>query len=237
MLRNDYLMYGDISSKDYQIGIYGDALAQAPQKDEEFISVPGRNGDLIVDNGKYKNITVTYKAYLIDEYHSNIKGFRNVLLSQSGYCKLHDTINPSEYRLAKALPFDITEYGVLRAAEFTLQFNCKPQRFLVEGDIPIEITSASSIFSPYEEDAKPLIRAYGTGSFTMNGVTVTINSANGYTDIDCDLQEAYKDTLATNCNANIVLTNGAFPYLQTGANAISLSGITKLIVYPKWWIL
>lgn len=237
MLRNDYLTYGDTDSRFYGVGIYGDQLAKAPERDQKFIEVPGRDGDLILDNGRYKNITVSYKAYIIENYNENIMGLRNALMSKKGYQRLQDTINPEEYRLAKAIPFDIKEYGVLRAGEFTMQFICKPQRFLVDGDIPLEFTSSASILNQYEEDAKPLIRAYGTGSFSIGGVTVQITSANVYTDIDCELQEAYKDTLATNCNGNIVLTDGVFPVLSHGENQITMSGITKLVITPRWWII
>lgn len=235
-MRNDFFTFGDIDSKLYEVGIYGDKLADPPERDREYISVPGKNGDIIVDNGRYNNKVVTYKAYIINKYNANIAGLRNALLSYKDYQRLEDTVNPDEFRMAVALPFEVDEVGVLRAGEFTIQFNCKPQRYLKSGEQDIEITSNTSIFSEYTEPALPLIRAYGTGSFTIGGITVQITSANSYTDIDCELMEAYKDTLATNCNANIVLTNGKFPQLNSGDNAITLSGITKLIIKPRWWI-
>lgn len=236
-MRKDYLIYGDVDTRAFGVGIFGDQLAKAPERDQEFVKVPGRDGDLILDNGRYNNITVSYKAYIIDNYNENIKGLRNALMSRKGYQRLQDTVNPEEYRLAKAIPFEIDEHGVLRAAEFTMQFICKPQRFLVAGDIPIEVTGSATILNQYEESAKPLIRAYGTGSFSIGGISVQITSANGYTDIDCELQEAFKDTLATNRNSYIVLPQGKFPVLAPGENAVTISGLTKLEITPRWWIL
>lgn len=236
-MRKDYLIYGDVDTRAFGVGIFGDQLAKAPERDQEFVKVPGRDGDLILDNGRYNNITVSYKAYIIDNYNENIKGLRNALMSRKGYQRLQDTVNPEQYRLAKAIPFEIDEHGVLRAAEFTMQFICKPQRFLVDGDIPIEVTGATSLLNQYEESAKPLIRAYGTGSFAIGDVSVQITSANEYTDIDCELQEAFKDTLATNCNSNIILPQEVFPLLAHGENEITLDGITKLKITPRWWIL
>lgn len=234
-MRKDHFIYGGVDSRNFGVGIYGDQLANPPERDEEHIEVPGKNGDVIIDNGRYKNQTVPYKAYIINNYNSNIMGLRNALISQKGYQRLEDSINPDEFRMAKALPFEVEEVGVLRAGQFTIAFNCKPQRYLKDGEIPIEVTATSSIYNFQSETALPLIRAYGTGSFTIGGVTVQINSANGYTDLDCELQEAYKDTLATNCNGNIVLTNGKFPSLAPGANTITLSSITKLVITPRWW--
>ena len=103
------------------------------------------------------------------------------------------------------------------------------------GEQSFEITGASSIYNPYAETAKPLIRAYGTGTFSIGGVSVQITAADTYTDIDCDLEEAYKDTLATNKNPYVKATT--YPELKPGTNAVALSGITKLVITPRWWIL
>lgn len=236
-MRDDYLIFGDIDTRTYHVGIYGDQLASAPERDQEFVEVPGHNGDMILDNGRYKNIVVSYKAYIIKDYDVNIKGFRNALLAPSGYTRLQDTIHPDEFRLAKALPWEVDEYGILKAGEFTMQFNCKPQRFLIEGEYPIDVTANTTILSSSNQIAKPLIRAYGTGTFSINGISVQVTSASGYTDIDCDLQECYKDTLATNCNGNVILAQGRFPELAPGENAIVMSGFSKLEIIPRWWIL
>ena len=236
MLRYDYFLFGDVDTRDYQVGIYGDQLAAVPERDITKISVPGKNGDLTIDNGRYKNITVPYKAYIINNYNANIRGLRNALLSKIGYQRLEDTVNPEEFRVARALPFEVDEVGILRAGEFKLEFDCKPQRFLKSGEQTIEVTGSTTIHNEHMP-SKPLIRAYGTGSFSIAGITVRITSASSYTDIDCDLEECYKGTLATNCNGNVVLSNGKFPILKNGENAITLSGITKLEIIPRWWIL
>ena len=63
-----------------------------------------------------------------------------------------------------------------------------------------------------------------------------ITGASGtYTDLDCELMEAYKDTLATSKNANITLTDGKFFSLIPGANTISFTGLSKIEITPKWW--
>ena len=234
MHRNDCLIFDDINTLEFGVGLYGDQLADPPERDREYVSVPGRDGDLIIDNGRYKNITLNYKAYIIKDYNVNIRGLRNALNSKKGYKRLEDSINVEEYRMAEALPFEVDEYGILRAGELTISFNCKPQRFLKSGEQAIEFTAAGSIHNEYMP-SKPLIRAYGTGSFTISGVSVQITTANEYTDIDCELMEAYKGS--TNCNGNIVLTNGTFPVLNQGDNSIGISGLTRIEITPRWWIL
>lgn len=236
-MRN-YIVYNGKSFIDYGVFISGDGTFNAPERDTSKVEIPGRNGELTIDNGRYKNIPVKYPAFIYSNFDTNLEGLRNFLLTQSGYGRLEDTYHPEQFRLAKISGgFTTKPIAELYAGEFDLEFDCYPQRFLKAGEIPVEYTAAGNLINKYLTESKPLIRAYGTGSFSVGGVAVQITSANSYTDIDCDLQEAYKDTLATNCNANIVLTNGVFPTLKPGDNAITLSGITQLVITPRWWVL
>lgn len=234
----NWITFNGKSLKDFGVYISGSGVFDAPERDESSVEVPGRNGELTLDNGRYKNISIEYPAFIIRNFKRNVSGLRNFLLANRGFARLEDTYHPEEFRIAKwDGKFTADPIDELYAANFKLKFDCYPQRFLKIGEMPIELTAAATIFNEYAQEAKPLIRAYGTGSFTIAGVTITINSANDYTDIDCDLEEAYKDSLATNCNGNITLTSGQFPVLSPGDNAISMSGITKLIISPRWWIL
>lgn len=236
-MRN-YIVYNGKSFLDFGVFISGTGTYDAPERDQTKIEIAGRNGDLTIDNGRYKNIEIKYPAFVISNFSENIEALRNFLLTQKGYVRLEDTYHPDEFRLGKISGgFTTKPVAQLIAGEFDLVFDCYPQRFLKSGEAAIEYTAAATIINKYLTEAKPLIRAYGTGSFSIGGVAVQITSADAYTDIDCDLQEAYKDTLATNCNANIVLTNGVFPTLKAGNNAITLTGITKLEITPRWWVL
>lgn len=233
----NYFTFDGKNSIDFGVYISGSHVFDAPERDEELIEVPGRNGALTLDKGRYKNQVLKYPAFILRQFNFSVEGLRNYLLAKRGYFRLEDSYHPQEYRLAKwSGGFEVGPHASLVAGTFDITFTCYPQRFLKEGEKLIEITGATSIYNPYPNTALPLIRAYGTGSFTIGGVTAQITAADSYTDIDCDLQEAYKDSLATNKNANIRIT-GDFPSLEPGANAISLSGITKLELTPRWWIL
>ena len=236
-MRN-WLTFNGKSSKDFGVYISGLNTFDAPERDVETVAVAGRNGELTLDNGRYKNIDVTYPAFIFDDMSANIAGLRNFLLSQRGFKRLEDTYHPDEYRLARYKgDFSAKVVDWLEAGKFDLVFDCYPQRFLKSGEHVISLSSADTIFNEYMQTSKPLIRAYGTGSFTIEDVTITINTANGYTDIDCDLQEAYKDTLDNSCNSYITLNDGVFPELVSGENDISMSGLTQLDIIPRWWIL
>ena len=231
-----WLTFDGKSTRDYGVYISGNGTFNAPERDREVISVPGKNGDVIIDNGRYLNVSLEYPAFIYDNFRVNIEGLRNLLLSARGYKRLEDTYHPSEFRLAEwdgDFQADVVEH--LEAGQFTLKFNCKPQRFLKDGEKDV-ICDASTgnitLINPTLHDAKPLIRAYGTGGFWVGNAYMAVTSADGYTDIDCDIMDAYKGS--DNCNGNIT---GEFPVLHPGGNGIRRDGIIKLEIYPRWWVL
>ena len=211
----------------------------SPERDSEAVQVPGRNGDLIIDNGRWQNAPGQYVCGIGVNFRENYEAFRAFFSSITGYARLEDSWHPAEFRLAK--PAGILEPSLLKnglAGDFTVGFEAKPQRFLKAGETPRELTSAATLTNNTLYTAKPLLRVYGTGTFTIGNISMKINAASSYTDIDCDIGECYKDTYAINCNGNVELTSGDFPTLKPGNTGITLgSGITKIIVTPRWWTL
>lgn len=233
----EFFTYNGISSADFGCYVASSNQFDAPARDVESIEIPGRNGALTIDNGRYLNQTLTYSMYVRNDIRTKIMGFRNALAKNRGYQRLEDSYNPTEFYLARYIDgFEVKQsdrYG----AGFSVTFDRKPQRFLKSGDLTFGVdaysfTADGSILNETDQIAKPLLRVYGTGTFTINGSSMTISSANSYTDIDCELMDAYKGT--TNCNGNI---SGSFPTLSPGDNTIDLpaSGISKIEIIPRWW--
>lgn len=232
----NFITFAGVDSSDFNIGISGSGTFSAPERDIEQISVPGRDGDLLFDNGRYKNITVSYPAFISKNFVSKFDAFRAFMMSQRGYQRLEDTYHPGEYRMAEfrgPLNPDVKVLNI--AGEFELNFNCKPQRWLKVGEKPITLTATAVIHNPTYYDAKPLIRAYGTGSITIGDNTITVDTADDYTDIDCEIMEAYCGT--TNCNDNITLSGDDFPVLEPGDNTVTIADFTSVVIWPRWWTL
>lgn len=232
-MRNILMIDGKPTS-DFGVFISGVGTYNAPERDTTAVSVPGRNGDLLIDNGRFHNIEITYPCYIVKEFADKFNAFKNYLLSRNGYFKIEDSYDAEHYRKAFHNSGLTPSVQLLhRVGAFEITFNCNPQRFLKDGDNTLILTSDGMMFNPTYFDAKPLIRAYGTGSFTINDITVTITSANEYTDIDCEIMDAFKGSV--NCNGNIETTDNKFPVLTSGENTISMTGITQLEITPRWW--
>ncbi len=233
-MRN-YFIFDEEDSRNYGVYISGQAVFDAPARRGEQIQIPGRSGNLHLDGNSFEDFTLTYPAFIVREFDDNVRRLRNMLLSKKGFCRLYDSYNEDEFRLARyAGEFEVSPTEALREGEFTLEFDCHPQRYLRSGETKTTLTASGSITNPTLFASRPLIRVYGTGTVGIGSYSVKINTANVYTDLDCDIQDAYKGTVS--CNNYIELSGNEFPILEPGANGITLgTGITKVEITPRWW--
>lgn len=166
------------SSKDYGVYITGEAVYNAPERDVEMISIPGRSGAFALDRGRFENIEVTYPAGIFADNETDfaeaISEFRNYLCSRHGYCRLMDDYNPNEFRMAIYKSGLEVEPAQLKAGEFEIVFDCKPQRFLTAGETPIPVGDGSMITNPTRFESSPILEVEGYGSIGINGETITI---------------------------------------------------------------
>lgn len=231
----NHFTFNGQSSADYGLLVTGVKIYDAPSRVVEEVQIPGRNGNIIFDLGNYNNITIGYDVCIIDNFKANARNIAAWLLGSSGYLRLTDTYDTTIYRLAccsSAIEYATTaldQYG-----KATIEFNCYPQRFLVEGDDTYYVTGNTDweIENPTTFDAKPIIRAHGTGTFAIGDYEVTITTNSNYIDINCETMQCYCGD--TNCNNNVELDE--FPVLKPGINHITYGGVTVDIT-PKWWVL
>ena len=233
----NYFQYAGVRSTTYGILIDHHDADSVPGRDFETVEVPGRNGTLTVDNGRYHNLDLTYTCGIAWNFQSHFADFRAWLLSKTGYQRLEDSYDSLHYRMARVKSVSSPETFLKGGMGiFDVIFDCQPQRFLKSGETSQTFTGSGSLTNPTRYPALPLVRVYGTGTVRIGTHTVTINTASSYTDLDCDLQDAYRG--ATNCNGNITLNSGNFFTLTPGYNGISFSGgVSRVDITPRWWTL
>lgn len=176
-------IFDGIDSKGFGVYITGSGVYNAPERDVEMVEIPGRNGAYILDKGRFRNVTLTYPAGMFgdceDDFAEGIRNLRNALASRKGYCRLVDEYHPNEYRMAvyrgglDVEPAAIN--GENKAGQFEIQFDCKPQRYLLRGEQPIAVADGDTVINPTLFDAKPLLQVWGYGDIGINGETITID--------------------------------------------------------------
>lgn len=246
------IIFNGKSSNDYHIQVEHPPGYDFPERDYETVHVPGRNGDLIIDNGSYKNVNRTYEISVGDMdrlFPTMARDISNWLHSGEPYSRLEDSYEPDCYRLASYVEEGKIENLLFHGARIKITFNCKPQRFLKIGDRKKKLThDLSTIKNPTPYDAYPIILVYGNGT-GIGYLTIESKEYNYYTAvnimrgsrnpiiINSEVQDVYDNDENTNRNPDVIITKG-FPVFKPGNSTIAYSGdITAVEVIPKWWIL
>lgn len=122
-----------ISSFGLQVGDSSEWWA-TPERDIEHISVPGRSGDLLIDNGRFNNMELTFEINKVKSGGSFME-LANFLASEPGYHKLTISDDTSHYRLASFESMMQPTFGQMRrTGRASISFNCQPQRFVTEDE-------------------------------------------------------------------------------------------------------
>lgn len=228
----DVLTYGGKSFSDFFTFFDGSKAFGSPEKDYDVVSIVGRSGDLSYYNGRFKDIILPFPCFIRHDFIKNYRELTEYLNSLEGYQRLETSKEPNYYR--KALFLGVVEPQTTpfnHGGSFTIEFRCHPQRWLKSGERAISFRTSGSLRNPALQNAKPLIRVYGTGTITINDTEIVVNEiGENYMDIDCELMDAYEGD--TNLNDKIEV--GDFPVFKPGLNTITLDGLTCDIT-PRWY--
>lgn len=232
---NDYFIFGSVDSRNYGVQIFDYDTDDSAERVYETYEIAGRNGDLLIDSKRWMNKQHIYWGIIPTNYATNLRNFASALNAQKGYQRLEDSLHPTEYYVANfRTPLDVVTAMQRDMGKFQIEFDRKPQRFLKSGETKVTLTATGSITNPTEFESYPLLRIYGTGVVGIAGKTINISAADEYTDVDCEIMEAYKGAVSK--NTNVTYSSTALYSLHEGQNGITLgSGITKVEITPRWY--
>lgn len=99
-------------------------------------NIPGRNGDIIVQQDAYNNVILPYQIWCGEEGEVQTDWTDlAAVLYKDGYQKLSDIADPEHYRKAVFNgPID-AQYYWDQVGRTTLEFNCRPERYRVDGAV------------------------------------------------------------------------------------------------------
>ena len=237
------IVFNGVSSKDVGIEVEAPPSYKVPEREYEAIHVPGRNGDVIIDNGTFKNTERSYKVSIATynkiSYSQKMSGVAKWLHSISGYTRLEDSYEPEFFMLAYFKDKLTLENLFNEAGRGEFKFICKPQRYYKYGEQIIDFSTTGKIQNRTANIALPQIYVNTNntaGSVTITGVKVEILAGSGTSFImDSELQDAYTAT-GDNKNSFVKLKNGMFPILYPGENTVTFDGgVTGISIKPNWW--
>lgn len=252
------IIYNGISSESLGIIVQAPPAYEFPEDEIEMQHIPGRNGDLAIPTGAYQNVARTYSfASIYSERPGGDGSFINNsqdiiawLKSHKGqYCRLEDTYDPEVYRMAiytesKEFVNYFNKVTVIEA-----EFNCKPQRWLKDGETEVTKASGDTITNPTSYTAKPTLEItipisesdteiVFTSATDSYKVTIAKQASEKTFIVDCeDMFVTYKNS-GNNASDQVTLDNNKFPeFTGDSTYTITIPGSATLKIKPRWWTL
>lgn len=230
MLYLPKIKFGNIDFSGDGAYIWGAGEYSAPTRSVDMIEVPGRNGDLLFDNGNYNNTTARFSVIITKDIPKNTDRLKYLLYSQKGYQRLYDSDLKGFYRVAAFNSgFDLTE---IDAGVVHIEFDCKPFKYDILGDNSVVFSYEGSIYNKYFEPSRPIITIYGSGEgyVQIGSKHIAVFDIDEYVTIDTEMQDAFKGE--ENKNNTI---NTADVSLEVGENSVSFGGgVTRVEIVPRW---
>ncbi|MFU8785836.1 MAG: hypothetical protein ACNA7U_01205 [Candidatus Izemoplasmataceae bacterium] len=247
------ITFNGVSSVGMGVVIQTPPVYEFPAKRYELIQIQGKNGDILIDTNAYNNVNRQYNiasALPDGNFINKVRQIVDWLSSVSGYARLEDSYEPDYYRLAMFRSGGQLQNIFNKATGMVVTFECKPQRFLKSGDIPVvlnlntwyELKNEQSYISLPEISINAtnfvITIEYGeTPEDSGNLKTViSIDGDSGNAKIDSELEDCYNNS--GYLNNKISISNG-FPKLYPGRNWIKIESdeFVSASIKPRWWVL
>lgn len=140
------VIWGDINLQDYNAFAFYCNIFNRPERDVDIVSVPGRNGDLIFDNGRYKNVDRIYQIHVAGV--DNAMALVSDISEQIGYYRLQDEYEDDVYMEARLKKPPTISKFVGDYASITLTLDRKPHKYFLDDSVKIYADAVKRIQLP-----------------------------------------------------------------------------------------
>jgi len=196
------------------------------------VTIPGRSGDLHIDDGTYEPIEITIKFNFLthpDDWGSILRQVREWLRGEKDKRFFLGDDGCYYYKVEYTQVEDGAERQVKQLGVLDVVFVCDPYQYETVGDraIPLPCRLHNS-----GETSRPQYKITGEGmcTLTINGKSVTANVGQELT-IDTDLMIAYR---AGDVQNTALLGDFEDLYLTPGQNILEITDGFSVTVTPRW---
>lgn len=235
---NHYFIYGGVKSIDMGMKIEKADIFSSPSPRVTVQQIPGRSGDLILPDGSFENVNISYDCFFKSDtpdwlpyQASKIKSW---LLSNYGeYQEIEDTYDPDYYREGYFKGPATIERKGKRYAKIKAEFSCKPYKYRKDGTQLIQVFNGNYLLNPEASNSQPYIKIVGNGSavLTIGSQSWEFKDIDEYLEIDCETKNVYKEYESQNNK----MSGEYFPELHPEKNNITWNGgISKIYIKPRW---
>ncbi|GGI64746.1 hypothetical protein ACFQOY_13635 [Enterococcus alcedinis] len=231
-----YFEYKGQKSTEFDLMISEDISFTSPQIKGEFVPIDGMDGEILMSDGKLKNVPKKFYVLMDNYSQEKITRVSNWLKQDAHWGQLTTSIDPNYIYQA----IFIDEYDFESTSEeyekAILTFVCKPYKFLKTG--LAESILGSTISNPTKRQARPKIIIKGTGNITLKIGSSLWEFKNVDGGIVIDTLLDVVTNLTGGVSAWDKITTYPLPPIQPGTHAVTKTGtITEIKIIPRWEVI
>ena len=229
--------YKGIRSRDMHLRVLNDITFTSPTRDVKVMQIPGRDGDLIMDNGRFESVIRSVPCRLeaptgtdVEELISQIN---NWLIDDAGFQTFTWDNDPDFRYLARVEGNVVSQRLLSHFGNATIRFRLHPIKYLESSMSEQQITSGTNIENPFTIEAKPIVRIVGNGDITVTigGRSLMLRGVAGGCIVDSETQTIMS------LDRRVTLFErmfSPFPVLRPGNNSITFSGSgVQVFITPR----
>lgn len=208
------------------------------------VKIPGRNGGLHYWDGSYQNRIITVDCYVIDNsIFDKINSINEWLIKDAGYKEFQDVDDLSHFMLARAVNGVSHDIRANILAPFELEFDAKPQRFLVSGKTEVTVNSGqNTIVNPTQYDSLPILKISADARtepivFHIGDSKITFKGIYGSWEYDCENDYMKIIDKSPDSENPSAILDKKFT-ISSGSNAMYYdvpSLVSSFKIVPRWW--
>ncbi|SDD06627.1 phage tail family protein [Peptococcus niger] len=236
-----YFFYNGRSSREFGLRILNDMSLQIPEYDMEFIEIPGRDGDLAVDNRRYKSVERSFRCHLVlakgQRLDQAAVAIATWLSGKPGYHKLLWSGEPGYFWQAIHVQGVNIVESLRQFGAVELTFRCQPGKYMAAGDRWFDVPAEPglTLHNRYNMVSHPTWKIVIPQDKT-DSVTISIRGGDGIY-MEGAKGEIIFDTennILTGTLDRIVGDRPCFPPYSRVEISLRASQGTQVFVKPNW---
>ena len=223
-----YFVFNGKSNKEFGLGIAAGKVHSAASPDVERISVPGRDGDLLVSKNRLNAVEKSFPVNLVNEtglIATNISAISE-WLGVLGYHDLTTSHDPEFVYRASYLETFSVEETLRQFGKTNITFLCHPIKYYKDGLAKVNLTNGQTLRGKGNVPAMTLI---------INGRKTKLKDIQSAITLDMAANQVYSGNLPA-WDKMVRAPEYQKPFLDAGPNKISWDGNFQVSIIPNWGV-
>ena len=230
--------FNGVSSTTHGLRVTSDYVINSTGNDVETVSVPGRDGDLLISKNRLKSVTIELPCTVLSsrkltDAESDISNWLNV----DGYKDLTLSWDPDFiYRSAFIETLEIASL-MRQFGKVKLNFLTYPVKFYKQGRTTQTLSNGATVNGLGNVKANPVITLVGSGdcTLTINGRKTKLRAVQNTITLDMQARQVFSGNLPA-WDKVVRAPQYQMPYLDAGRNLISWDGDFTVKMAPYWGV-